>query len=179
MDAFDIIQFWFEEIEPKSWWHKDPDFDRLIHQRYQSLHQAAGQCELYDWRTTPQGRLAEIIILDQFSRNMYRDTPRAFGSDPLALALAQEAIAHQADLALTPIQRTFLYLPFMHSESRAIHTIAVELYRNNGIEDNLTFELKHQAIIERFGRYPHRNAILGRQSSPEELEFLRQPGSRF
>jgi uncharacterized protein (DUF924 family) len=110
---------------------------------------------------------------------MYRDTPRAFGSDPLALALAQEAIAHQADLALTPIQRTFLYLPFMHSESRAIHTIAVELYRNNGIEDNLTFELKHQAIIERFGRYPHRNAILGRQSSPEELEFLRQPGSRF
>jgi uncharacterized protein (DUF924 family) len=126
-----------------------------------------------------KGRLAEIIILDQFSRNIFRDTPQAFANDPLALALAQEALAVDADKALSPTERSFLYLPFMHSESAEIHKVAVMLYGLPGLEDNLDFELKHQTIIIRFGRYPHRNKILGRESTAEEIEFLKEPGSGF
>lgn len=175
----EIIRFWFEEIEPKQWWIKSDDFDRLIRVRFTAVHVQASCGELFAWRTTPQGRLAEILILDQFSRNMYRDTPLAFASDPLALVLAQEAIAVGDDKALSPVERSFLYMPFMHSESRLIHQRAVELYQQNGIKDNLDFELKHQEIIEKFGRYPHRNAILGRQSTEQEIAFLKTPGSGF
>ncbi len=123
--------------------------------------------------------MAEIIVLDQFSRNIFRDKPEAFASDALALALAQEAIAAKADEQLKPIERSFLYMPFMHSESLAIHEVAVGLFENNGIASNYDFEIKHKTIIERFGRYPHRNSILGRESTPEEIEFLTQPGSSF
>lgn len=175
----EILKFWFEDTQHAQWWKKDADFDRLIIERFSDLHRRATRCELFDWRRDPRGRLAEIIVLDQFSRNMFRGQPESFAQDALALALAQEAVAAGADLALQAVERSFLYMPYMHSESLAIHAVAVELFRENGIEGNLDFELKHQAIIERFGRYPHRNAILGRVSTPEEIEFLKQPGSGF
>lgn len=175
----DILRFWFEEIQPSQWWAKDDAFDQAIGARFAEVHAQATRCELFEWRSVPRGRLAEVIVLDQFSRNLFRGSPLAFASDPLALALAQEAIAAEADAALSPIERSFLYLPFMHSESLAIHATAMELYRKNGIPGNLDFELRHQQIIERFGRYPHRNAILGRPSTDEEIEFLKQPGSGF
>jgi uncharacterized protein (DUF924 family) len=135
--------------------------------------------ELSAWRDTPHGRLAEIIVLDQFSRNLFRDSPKAFAQDGMALALAQEAVRTGADAQLSAQERVFLYMPYMHSESPAIHETAVQLFTGNGIQGNLDFELKHKAIIERFGRYPHRNALLGRNSTPEELAFLSQPGSSF
>ena len=175
----EVLTFWFNEIDPKSWWTADPAFDRLIQERFGQTLERACRAELHAWRATPQGRLAEVLVLDQFSRNVHRNTPRAFAQDPMALALAQEAIAAGAPAALSAVQRSFLYLPLMHSESRAIHEWAERLYRDNGIPLNYDFELKHKAIIDRFGRYPHRNAILGRQSTPEEIEFLKQPGSSF
>ncbi len=174
-----VIRFWFEEIEQAQWWKKDAAFDQLIKDRFASLHQQAICCELYSWRTTALGRLAEVIVLDQFSRNMFRDTAQAFAYDALALALAQETVACGADQHLSATQKNFLYMPYMHSESLAIHNEAVSLFEKNGAESNLTFEIKHRDIIEKFGRYPHRNAILGRTSTAAELEFLQQPGSSF
>ncbi len=123
--------------------------------------------------------MAEIIVLDQFSRNMYRDTPRAIAYDGIALVLAQEAITLGEDKKLSPIERSFLYIPFMHSELLVIYETAVALYKANGIANNLEFELKHKVIIERFGRYPHRNIILNRDSTVEEVEFLNQSNSSF
>ena len=175
----EILKFWFEEIDPAKWWAKDDVFDQSIRGRFSEVHARATRCELFEWRAETKGRLAEIIVLDQFSRNLFRGSPLAFASDPLALALAQEAISAKADEALSPLERSFLYLPFMHSESLAIHAVAMELYRTNGIQSNLDFEIRHKQIIERFDRYPHRNAILGRQSTQEEIEFLKQPGSAF
>ncbi len=175
----DILNFWFNELTPVHWWKKDQSLDAEIKRRYSAIHSQAIRCELFDWRIAAKGRLAEIIILDQFSRNIFRDTPQAFTNDSLALALAQEALAVDADKALSPTERSFLYMPFMHSESAVIHQIAVTLFSAPGMENNLDFELKHQAIITRFGRYPHRNKILGRESTEEEIEFLKQPGSGF
>jgi uncharacterized protein (DUF924 family) len=175
----EILRFWFEEIDPAKWWAKDVAFDELIRARFSEVHAQATRCELFEWRAEPKGRLAEVIVLDQFSRNMYRGSTLSFAGDALALALAQEAVFARADEALSPTERSFLYLPFMHSESLRIHAVAVELYRKNGIQGNLDFEIRHQQIIERFGRYPHRNDILGRQSTDEEIEFLKQPGSGF
>jgi uncharacterized protein (DUF924 family) len=175
----DVLHFWFEEITESQWWVKDEALDQLIASRFVNIHSQANACELYTWRSTAKGRLAEIIVLDQFSRNIFRDKPEAFASDALALALAQEAIAAKADEQLSSIERSFLYMPYMHSESLAIHEVAVGLFENNGIASNYDFEIKHKAIIERFGRYPHRNNILGRESTPEEIEFLTQPDSSF
>lgn len=175
----EILKFWFEEIEPSQWWKKDENFDGLIVERYSAIHHAASRCELFDWRREARGRLAEIIVLDQFSRNMCRGSPLSFANDTLALGLAQEAVSLGADKPLEAAERTFLYMPFMHSESLKIHEIAVELFRANGLPNNLDFEMRHRAIIERFGRYPHRNAILGRESTDEEIEFLKEPGSAF
>ncbi|HEY8941530.1 MAG TPA: DUF924 family protein [Cellvibrio sp.] len=175
----DILDFWFNDLSPQQWWVKDEKLDQEIARRFSTLHAQAARCELFDWRMAAKGRLAEIIILDQFSRNIYRDTPQAFANDSLALALAQEALAVEADKALSPVERSFLYLPFMHSESAEIHKVAVILYTGLDLPDNLDFELQHQKIIDRFGRYPHRNKILGRTSTPEEIEFLQQPGSSF
>ena len=175
----EVLNFWFEEIEPKNWWKKDAAFDLQIKQRFGELHAQAHAGELFAWRETPQGSLAEVIILDQFSRNIYRDQPAAFASDPLALALSQTAIDKGFDKQLTDTMRSFLYLPFMHSESALIHRIALGLYESLGLDRNLEFERRHKAIIDRFGRYPHRNAILGRKSSDEERAFLQEPGSSF
>lgn len=174
-----IIDFWFNEITPTQWWKKDQEFDRLIRARFIGVYNQAIKGELFQWRTQAEGRLAEIIILDQFSRNMFRDQAQAFSQDAAALILAQEAIACGADNELSAVQNSFLFMPFMHSESKVMHHIAETLYRQIGIENNLDFELRHKAIIDRFGRYPHRNSILGRQSTEEEIEFLKQPGSKF
>lgn len=141
--------------------------------------QQAAQGELFDWRDTPHGRLAEIIVLDQFSRNVWRSTPQAFAQDGIALALSQEAVRAGALAALQPDERAFLLMPYMHSESAVIHAEAEALLREHAPANNYDFELKHKAIIDRFGRYPHRNAILGRESTPEEIDFLKQPGSSF
>jgi uncharacterized protein (DUF924 family) len=175
----EVLSFWFEETDAKSWWAADPGFDDLIRQRFLGLLQEAASGELYEWRATVRGRLAEIIVLDQFSRNVYRNTPRAFAQDPMALALAQESVAAGALIPLDPTERSFLLLPYMHSESRKIHVVAEALYREFAPAGNHDFELKHKAIIDRFGRYPHRNEVLGRASTPDEVEFLKQPGSRF
>jgi uncharacterized protein (DUF924 family) len=175
----EVLRFWFEEIEPAAWWKADPAFDRAIGERFGVLLEQASRCELYGWRSQPGGRLAEVIVLDQFSRNVYRGTPRAFAQDPMALVLAQEAVAAGIHQGMKPVERAFLFLPYMHSESRAIHEVAEVLYREFAPEDNYAFELKHKVIVDRFGRYPHRNEVLGRVSTAEELEFLKQPGSSF
>jgi uncharacterized protein (DUF924 family) len=175
----DVLTFWFDEIAPRQWWAAEPAFDAQVRARFAATLAQAARGELHGWRDTVDGRLAEVLVLDQFSRNIHRGTPAAFAQDPMALALAQEAVRAGADAALSPTRRAFLYLPFMHSESLAIHVWAERLYRAPGLEDNHAFELRHQAIVERFGRYPHRNAILGRVSTPEEVEFLKQPGSSF
>ena len=175
----EVLKFWFEETDPPQWWAKDDNFDQLLTERFSAVHARATRCELFEWRVNAKGRLAEIIVLDQFSRNMYRDSPLAFVNDPLALALSQEAISAGVENELTPMERSFLYMPFMHSESLKIHEVAMELFNRNGIRNNLDFELKHKRIIERFGRYPHRNSILGRASTEEEIEFLKTPGSGF
>lgn len=175
----DVLTFWFDEIEPSQWWSAESRLDETIRQRFLGVMQQAAAGELYPWRTTAEGRLAEIIVLDQFSRNVYRDTPQAFAQDPIALVLAQEAVTSGALKQLAPVQRSFLLLPFMHSESRLIHVEAEALYREFAPPENYEFELRHKAIIDRFGRYPHRNEILGRVSTPEEVEFLQKPGSRF
>ncbi len=174
-----VIDFWFGEITPEQWWQKDHEFDRLIERRFGAVHRAAVQCELYPWREHPQGRVAEIIVLDQFSRNIYRDLPLSFASDAMALCLAQEAIRIRADAELSTDERIFCYMPFMHSESRLIHEQAVQLYTGLGEATNIDFELQHKAIIDRFGRYPHRNEILSRPSTEEERAFLEQPDSSF
>lgn len=175
----EIIDFWFEEIDKPLWWVKSAEFDQLINERFAAVHTKAIRCELFGWRQFPEGRLAEIIVLDQFSRNMHRGSALAFANDTLALALAQEAIAAGADKVLAPIQNGFLYMPFMHSESMVIHEVAIELYMNNRIQSFYDFEIKHQNIIKQFGRYPHRNSILGRTSTQAEIEFLKSPGSSF
>lgn len=175
----EVLTFWFQEIEARLWFASDRGFDDLIRQRFHSVIQKAAAGELYSWRATAEGRLAEIIVLDQFSRNVFRNTPQAFTQDPIALVLAQEAVASGALSFLNPAQRSFLLLPYMHSESAQIHVVAESLYKDFAPAENYEFELRHKAIIDRFGRYPHRNAILGRTSTPEEVEFLLQPGSRF
>jgi uncharacterized protein (DUF924 family) len=175
----DVLNFWFEELSPKQWFEKSDELDKLILDRFLDTHKKAIACELSSYRDTAKGRLAEIIVLDQFSRNIFRDKPEAFMYDSLALALSQEAISIGADKELSTIEKAFLYMPFMHSESLEIHTKALELFDQKGLEDNLKFEQAHYDIIKRFGRYPHRNQILNRASTTEEIEFLKQPGSSF
>ena len=175
----EIIDFWFTEIEPKQWWQKDEDFDLMIQARFGKLHDKAKAGELFQWRETAPGSLAEVIILDQFSRNIYREKPESFACDPMALTLAQVAISKRMDSELSESYRVFLYMPFMHSESPLMHIEAVKLFESLGNPNNLDFELKHKAIIDRFGRYPHRNKVLGRQSTQEEIRFLEQPNSAF
>ncbi len=174
-----VLHFWFDEIEPAQWWRVDEAFDARLGERFGALHAAAQAGELWAWRVTPAGRLAEVIALDQFSRNLFRGTARAFASDAMALALAQEAVAGGHDQALPPERRVFLYMPYMHSESRLVHVEAERLFAALAHGDHLEYERRHKAIVDRFGRYPHRNEALGRASTAEETAFLAQPGSRF
>lgn len=179
MQIQDVIHFWFEELEEKQWWVKDLELDKTITDRFQKHYHAAACGELFSWRETPEGRLAEIICLDQFPRNMFRNTPGAFATDPTALVLAQEAVSLGVDQALEGPRKAFLYMPYMHSESKLIQAESVRLFSDPQVAGNLQFAIDHRAIVDRFGRYPHRNAILGRTSTAEEEQFLTQPGSSF
>ncbi|GAA4354773.1 DUF924 family protein [Kangiella marina] len=184
MQPADILSFWFQELQPKDWWVKSYDLDNRIAGRFGECHLAASLGELESWRRqgreySASGLLAEIIVLDQFSRNIFRDSPKAFAQDAQALTLSQLAVSLGLDSTLTDSEKQFLYMPYMHSESRVIHQHAVPLFKALGDDKGYSFELKHKEIIDRFGRYPHRNSILGRQSTDEELEFLQQPGSSF
>ncbi len=182
MEPQTILHFWFTELTPQQHFAKDAALDDAIRTRFGATLEAAARCELFAWRATPEGRLAEVLVLDQFSRNVYRhkpQEPRAFAQDALALALAQELVANGQDRSLPLAHRSFAYMPYMHSESALIHEQAVALFSQPGMADTLRFELQHKAIIDRFGRYPHRNAILGRSSTAEELAFLSEPGSSF
>ena len=178
-DPAAVLHFWFDELSAAQHFAKDAALDAAIAQRFGPTLEAAARGELSGWRASTPGRLAEIVVLDQFSRNVWRDTPRAFAQDGMALVLAQELVASGHDRALPPAQRAFAYMPYMHSESRVVHVQAVALFSQPGLEGNLPFALSHRAIIERFGRYPHRNAVLGRTSTEEEQAFLREPGSSF
>ena len=179
MQAQDILYFWFEELSDLQRFAKDTALDAAMRGRFGAVLQAASRGELFKWRTTPQGRLAEIVVLDQFSRNIHRDTSAAFAQDAQALTLAQELVASGQDYVLEAGRRSFAYMPYMHSESPLIHVQAVALFSQAGLEGSLSFAQRHKAIIDQFGRFPHRNAILGRISTAEELVFLSQPGSSF
>src|SRR5262249_35123882 len=146
--------------------------------RFGATHEAAARCELWGWRASAEGRLAEVIVLDQFSRNLHRGSARAFAADPLALALAQTAVALGADRGIDARRGVSLYMPWMHSGPRAIHGQALRLFADVS-PDTLDYERRHKAIVDRFGRFPHRNAVLGRESTPEEIAFLKTPGSSF
>jgi uncharacterized protein (DUF924 family) len=174
-----ILQFWFDELTEKQHFAKDTALDALMAQRFGAVLESAARCELFGWRATPAGRLAEILVLDQFTRNVWRDTPRAFAQDALALCLAQELVLRGDDAQLPVAQRRFVYMPYMHSESLLVHQEALRLFDQPGLEDNLRYERLHLAIVQRFGRYPHRNAVLGRVSTAQELAFLQEPGSGF
>ena len=174
-----ILDFWFVETSPKQWWTRSDAFDQLIRSRFAPLHGVAASSGLASWRTTASGRLAEIIVLDQFSRNIYRDLPQAFATDEMAISLAQSAVVVGADQEHDAARRGFMYMPYIHSESAQFHELAVRLFSAPGLEESLASELRHKRIIDRFGRYPHRNAVLGRRSTPEEILFLQSPGSSF
>ncbi|MBC7427772.1 MAG: DUF924 domain-containing protein [Bacteriovorax sp.] len=174
MNHLDIIDFWFEVVAPEQWFKLDEALDLEMTEKFIALHSSVVAGEFSYWRNEPLGRLAEILIIDQFSRNIYRDDPKSFLYDPMALALAQECIRGDFHKNLSPVYRQFLYMPFMHSESKAIHNTALLLYSEIGLEDNLNFELQHKEVIEKFGRFPTRNIILARQSTPEEIEYLKQ-----
>lgn len=198
MQALDIINFWFgteaddaaaATAQQSLWWSKHAPTDALIRQRFEAAVLAAEAGELDAWRATPEGLLALVLLTDQFPRNIYRDTPDAFRFDPQARKLCLEALDTGTDQALRPIQRVFLYLPLEHSENLQHQQRCVELFEAlarevpdqwRGTFKGFTgFAEKHLVIIERFGRFPHRNAILGRPSTDEELQFLQQPGSSF
>ncbi|RZG76497.1 DUF924 family protein [Acinetobacter sp. WCHAc060025] len=174
-----VLDFWFSAETQPYWFAKSDAFDQQLRNQFLDTLEQARQAELWSWRENAEGRLAEIIVLDQFSRNLYRDRPASFAQDPMALALAQETIQLGLDQNLRPEQCSFLYMPFMHSESKIIHEQALKLFEDLGNPINLDFEKKHKIIIDRFGRYPHRNEILGRESTVEEIEFLTQPNSSF
>lgn len=175
------MRFWFGEGAEygkahKRWFVKDTAFDAEVRKRFADLHEQLARN--HEWLDEPRNCLARIIVLDQFPRNMHRGSARAFSSDALALEAAKHMVAKGWDRSLLPVEKQFVYLPFEHSESLADQERACELMRPLG-EDLYDWALRHKTIIERFGRFPHRNAILGRVSTPEEIEFLKQPGSSF
>jgi uncharacterized protein (DUF924 family) len=193
-----VLEFWFgaldargvaSEARSRAWFEKNDAFDREIEQRFGALHAALARGERDDWLSSTRGALAAVIVLDQFSRNMFRNTKRMFESDPRALAIAAALVERGQDHKLAFDERGFLYMPFMHSEKLADQERCVTLFqsfRDEHVGDlrercqySLGYAERHLEIIRRFGRFPHRNAILGRESTPEEIEFLKQPGSSF
>lgn len=174
--AEDVLAFWF--ADPARWWKKDPAFDAEVSERFLALHEAIDRGEHADWLETPRGALAHVVVLDQFSRNMFRGTARSFASDARALAAARRGVDRGDDRALSDDERPFLYMPFMHSEDLADQDRSCALFAASR-PDQARFAVMHRDIIRRFGRFPHRNALLGRASTPEEEEFLKQPGSSF
>jgi len=176
--ASEVLHFWFEELGQADWFAKSERIDARISERFLLLHERLAVHDGIDG-TMPRQLLAAVIVLDQFSRNLFRDTPRAYAADPIARRLARSAIAQGFDEAMTAQERLFLYLPFQHSEDRADQARAVELFAQLGNAEWTRYALAHQAIIDRFGRFPHRNAILNRHSSTDELETLQQPEDWF
>lgn len=176
--AEDVIHFWFEQHGPDDWFAGKPEFDAKIAERFAETHTHVTKGEAWEWRRTPAGRLAEIIVLDQFSRQLFRQSPRAFAQDGMALVLAQEAIADDADHHVDAAWRGFFYLPYMHAESLVIQREGVRLYQGLGDAEQLDYMLKHLHAIERFGRFPFRNAALGRQSTAEEEAYMADAGDR-
>ena len=188
-----VLEFWFGDPEAKTvtyaerrklWFGKQPDWDAAIRQQFLSTYDQAAAGVLDSWQQTPSGSLALILLLDQFSRNMFRDTPQAFATDAQALRAARHTVAQGFDQHLHPLQQLFVYLPFEHSENLADQAESVQLFRQlesvaPDLTDVLDYAVRHQTVIQRFGRFPHRNRILGRASTPEEVEFLKQPGSSF
>ncbi|MGB3668848.1 MAG: DUF924 family protein [Phormidesmis sp.] len=193
--AADILAFWFglpsEAIYGgyrKVWFVKDPDFDAKIRQQFLADVQKAASGEYDSWLASPTAALALLLLFDQFPRNLYRGTPRSFATDTQALSVAEQFVNSGADKSLIPAQRFFVYVPFEHSEKMEHQNRCVALMQqlnqefpdlDDGLKGGLDYAIRHQAVIERFGRFPHRNEILGRQSTSEEITFLQQPGSRF
>lgn len=174
-----VLDFWFDPDHEELLFTKDEAFDEKIRSKFYPVWVAARQGLLVGWRSTLYGRLAEIIVLDQFSRNLMRDSEKAFAQDSMALVLAQEIITQPGFKDLTPVQKQFALLPLEHSESPGIHEMALPLFEAHTSEEAVHYEILHKRIIDRFGRYPHRNEILGRESSLEELEFLKEADSSF
>ena len=188
--AQEILEFWFGKPDDsdygksrKVWFTKNPEFDQEVRSRFLPIYQQAAAGELDDWKASPQGCLALIILLDQFPRNMFRGQPQAFATDPQALAYAKHAVTNGFEQELLPIQRQFIYLPFEHSENLADQHQCIKLFST--LQDypecvsGVDYAHRHLKVIERFGRFPHRNEILGRETTSEEAEFLHQPGSSF
>lgn len=169
--AAQVLRYWFEELQPDAWFRKDERVDAAIRERFGAQYEQLAQLRP-EQLATPLEHVAAVIALDQFPRNMFRGTPRAFATDPLALAIAQHAIAARCDEQLTQQQRLFLYMPFQHSEDRAVQARSIELFARLGLAENLDYAHRHKEIIDRFGRFPHRNEVLGRQSTTEELQFV-------
>ncbi|NEN75970.1 DUF924 domain-containing protein [Pelistega sp. NLN82] len=174
-----VLDFWYKEENRAFWFAQSDAFDETIRTQFTETLQQAMKGELYTWRSSIKGRLAEIIVLDQFSRNIFRGQAQAFAQDSMALVLSQTAVELPDYTTLAMNEKQFLLLPYMHSESALIHQEAVKLFQQMGDDYVLDFEYKHKVIIDRFGRYPHRNAILGRTSTPEEEAFLKEPNSSF
>ena len=173
----DVLKFWFDETPARAWFMRDEALDAEIRRRFGALHASLIEKVPANVTTTPHGALATVIVLDQFSRNLYRNSPRAFSADSTALAIAEEAIAAGFDRELNPTQRVFLYMPFQHSEERQVQARSVELFSQLGDANSLDYARQHRDIIERFGRFPHRNRTLGRESTAVEVEFLKtHPG---
>ncbi|MEK1930636.1 MAG: DUF924 family protein [Pararhizobium sp.] len=175
----EILSFWFDELRPEHWFNPPVWLDEQCDRRFRTTHLALSRAVGAEWRETPENRLAAVIVLDQMPRNMYRASPLAFATDGLALREARLAVDAGADQEMTVDQRAFLYLPFEHSENLVDQTRSVKLCTDLGNADYLNFAIRHCEIIRKFGRFPHRNAILGRVSTAAEIDFLSQPGSRF
>ena len=176
--ADDVIRFWFVEHGPDDWFGGKMEFDAALAHEFAETHARVARGEAWQWRATPAGRLAEIIVLDQFSRQLYRGSPKAFAQDAMALVLAQEMVAQGLDTAMSLFERMFILLPFMHSESVVIQTESMRLHEALGDEKGLDFAAKHCDAIVRFGRYPFRNKALGRENTPEELAYMVEMGDR-
>lgn len=174
-DSDEVLAFWFAESSKPLWFDSTPAFDQILRERFSATYRAAATGELADWEETPSGALALVITLDQFPLNMFRGQPESFATEAAARAVADRAIARRFDRALTAEQRLFLYLPFMHGEALADQDRSVQLFEQLGQEGSLRFARHHRDLIRRFGRFPHRNAILGRDSTPEEIEYLASP----
>ena len=171
----EVVEFW-RSAGPKKWFAPDPAFDAEIRERFLATHERAAAGRLADWEKTAQGALALLLLLDQFPRNMFRKTPRAFATDAQALEVARRAIKAGFDLEVGNEMRSFFYLPFMHSEELADQELCLKLYRDYGNEDGIKFAEIHLDAIRRFGRFPHRNEILGRESRADEIDYLDRGG---
>lgn len=175
----EVLAFWFEELSDRDWYNATPALDQQILRRFRATHLALARSVEPHWRAGPASRLAAVIVLDQLPRNMYRATPLAFATDPLARREARLAIAEGADRLVHGRQRPFFYLPFEHSEQIDDQDYSVSLFSDLPDANLLDYAVRHRDIVARFGRFPHRNAFLGRESTEEETEFLKLPGSGF